>query len=376
MKTVKDLTKQDYQFLVEFAKSLNPMEKEFRKKALESLLTYFPFEGAAFPLVDNKGYYKQLVYANFSQASIEAYENLCYKKDFFAPANATAFQDNKDDKIVLTIEDFKTFVEYEASSLYTECLNHNNFYYEALVLLRNEQSEPIGAVAVYHDKTHNGFSPRERDLLCEISKILEKACLAHLTYYKNSITHNLLQNIMFQHPMGMILCDSNFNILNINKETSLLLEKTGMEPSLNGAKKLLQGYILPTFLSNGAKQYCLLTKPQLEITIDSMITKDAFHDTYNTHYVIYVKNQHGAKEADWNAFLQEKGLTERECEIAELLRLGSQKEDIAERLHISINTVKRHTESIYRKLNISRMNQLQGLYVNCNTSEINPTHSH
>lgn len=373
MKTVTDLTKQDYQFLVEFAKSLNPMDTEFRKKALESLLTYFPFEGAAFPLVDHKGYYKQLVYANFSPSSIEAYENLCYKKDFFAPANAPTYQLNEEDA-VLTIEDFKTYVEYESSSLYTECLNHNDFYYEALVLLRNEQSEPIGAVAVYHDKTHTGFSTRERNLLCEISKILEKACLVHLNFYKSSNNSNLLQNIVFQLPMGMILCDSNFKILQINKETSLLLEKTGMEPSLDGAKKLLHTFILPTFLSNGAKQYCLLTKPQLEVTIDTLITSDSSYDNYNTYYVIYVKNRNGAKEADWSAFLREKGLTERECEIAELLRLGNLKEDITQTLHISINTVKRHTENIYKKLDISRINQLQGLYISCNSPVISVSH--
>lgn len=49
----------------------------------------------------------------------------------------------------------------------------------------------------------------------------------------------------------------------------------------------------------------------------------------------------------------ENGLTERETIIARLLYEGSTYRDIAEYLYISVNTVKHHVTSIYRKLDVS-----------------------
>ncbi|MHA3079973.1 response regulator transcription factor [Acinetobacter sp. ANC 3791] len=49
-------------------------------------------------------------------------------------------------------------------------------------------------------------------------------------------------------------------------------------------------------------------------------------------------------------------LTRREHEVFNLLKQDYSYYDISERLHISLNTIKTHTSSIYSKLNIkSRM---------------------
>ncbi|SQB89656.1 helix-turn-helix transcriptional regulator [Clostridium tetanomorphum] len=60
--------------------------------------------------------------------------------------------------------------------------------------------------------------------------------------------------------------------------------------------------------------------------------------------------------------MKSKGITKRECEIANFLRIGYTTKKIAKNLRISENTVKRHKESIYKKLKISRVNQLNLLY--------------
>ncbi len=52
--------------------------------------------------------------------------------------------------------------------------------------------------------------------------------------------------------------------------------------------------------------------------------------------------------------IHDEVLTTREREVFHLLLNGQSKRDIAEQLHISVNTIKAHTRSIYNKLNLNR----------------------
>lgn len=52
--------------------------------------------------------------------------------------------------------------------------------------------------------------------------------------------------------------------------------------------------------------------------------------------------------------INDEGLTTREREVFHLLLNGQSKRDIAEQLHISVNTIKAHARSIYDKLKLNR----------------------
>lgn len=58
---------------------------------------------------------------------------------------------------------------------------------------------------------------------------------------------------------------------------------------------------------------------------------------------------------------QENGLTHREQEIMLLLIQGANRKMISERLHVSQNTIKTHTHSIYRKFDIHSQSDLLGI---------------
>jgi DNA-binding CsgD family transcriptional regulator len=51
-------------------------------------------------------------------------------------------------------------------------------------------------------------------------------------------------------------------------------------------------------------------------------------------------------------------LTTREREVADWLRAGQSHRDVAARLGISIETVRKHRNSIYRKLSVASIAQL------------------
>lgn len=352
------LTMDDYKNLLSFSEGLNPCDINFRKTAMNDLLRYFPFNGAAFPWVDRNGYYKHLVYVNFTPVSIEAYERDCYKKDFFAPAN----RKEPSEKSVYTIEDFTSYVEYETSSLYSQCLYFNGFYYEALVLLRDEENNPIGAVAVYHGKNSPGFTLREQSLLEEIGIIIEKATRIHLKYLSKENNLVFLNKIFTRHPVGMILCDGSFSIQQINQEALHILKLLDLPADKDGAEILLNEYILPVYQNGITHRFCLRLTEGLEVFLENIITKEQLTGSFVTHYGVFLNLSAGNGRISWNSYLSEKGLTKRECEVTGFLCQGYKIKEIADILNISLNTVKRHKESIYGKLNVNSASQLLVLH--------------
>lgn len=62
-----------------------------------------------------------------------------------------------------------------------------------------------------------------------------------------------------------------------------------------------------------------------------------------------------------NFLMQEKGLTGREMEIASLIRDGMDDQEIADRLFISVHTVRNHIKNLHQKLNVKTRAKLVAL---------------
>ncbi len=85
--------------------------------------------------------------------------------------------------------------------------------------------------------------------------------------------------------------------------------------------------------------------------------------TINTYYFIsryYFRAYEPVPESlnIKNNFFAVNGLSEREEEVSRLLIKGETNSDIGQKLFISVNTVKSHIKSIYKKLNVSNRIQL------------------
>ncbi len=57
------------------------------------------------------------------------------------------------------------------------------------------------------------------------------------------------------------------------------------------------------------------------------------------------------------ALLRELGISPREYEVLQLMAAGLSNQEIADRLFISLNTVKTHTSNLYLKLDVQRRTQ-------------------
>ncbi|MBE9228966.1 hypothetical protein IQ264_26500 [Phormidium sp. LEGE 05292] len=69
----------------------------------------------------------------------------------------------------------------------------------------------------------------------------------------------------------------------------------------------------------------------------------------NQYILIFLENRHQILQEDLQFEQQKYQLTDREIEIWSLLRQEYSYQEIAEKLHISLNTVKTHVKNIYAK---------------------------
>lgn len=62
-------------------------------------------------------------------------------------------------------------------------------------------------------------------------------------------------------------------------------------------------------------------------------------------------------KTDVNELLRARGISQREFEVLELMSKGYSNQEIADKLFISLNTVKTHTSNLFQKLDARRRTQ-------------------
>lgn len=231
------------------------------------------------------------------------------------------------------------------------------------ILLKDDHKDYIGLLSIDQDKDQsiaNNHLP-----VVEITKLVEQALRTHIQFYNLKTNNKLLKNILSHLPVAIILCDDNFHILQINQAAKTYIDIIDKCTTISEADKILKKNFLSGFINSGENEYPIsVGKYQLQLCIRSHVIDDMKKGNYTTCYQITMNCTGISNETKWNDFLGKEGLTKRECEICNLLCHGNTNDEIADDLHISVNTIKRHRESIYRKLNISRINQLNILYEN------------
>ncbi len=100
---------------------------------------------------------------------------------------------------------------------------------------------------------------------------------------------------------------------------------------------------LPAIVVTGYATVNLAIETLVELDAVNFFRKEEFN---RREFVRVVKKEAGARDA-----LQ--SLSDRECEVLDLMIQGQTNKEIAEALIVSVNTVKKHVQNIFTKLNVS-----------------------
>jgi NarL family two-component system response regulator LiaR len=105
--------------------------------------------------------------------------------------------------------------------------------------------------------------------------------------------------------------------------------------------EIYMGVIALLFTGLGIWLAIKLTKPKVEKVVEEKI--------------VYIKNN---SDFTINEIaLQQSGISKRELEVLQLMADGFSNQEIADKLFVSLSTVKTHTSSLFEKLDVRRRTQ-------------------
>jgi DNA-binding CsgD family transcriptional regulator len=105
--------------------------------------------------------------------------------------------------------------------------------------------------------------------------------------------------------------------------------------------EIYMGVIAMLFTGLGIWLAVKLTKPKVEKVVEEKI--------------VYIKNNTDFTIND--AAIQRSGISKRELEVLQLMAEGCSNQEIADKLFVSLSTVKTHTSSLFEKLDVRRRTQ-------------------
>ncbi len=349
------LTEPDYLKILSFVEQAKNYNNDFQQHVLTLLNNIFGYQHATFNLINNKlELFNPRLY-NITEKARDQYYEHYHKTDIFHPKNGNLWFSNK----VISITDIMTTSQYEQTEYYLDFLRSDMLYYE-LVLPLVVNSRLIGGIGVFKQKGEDNFTNRDIVILNKLNQFIASDLWSFLEFAsirKDCQTYN---NCFDETPAGIIILDKNFAIKNCNKAAEAFADKV---------QTPVQQFVYEII----SKLSHELDKPQLDIkflykSFRINIIRNLIQTGYNGDpvYIVFISEDLAGKLGNTDDLRQSCDLTSREFEILELVKNGLSNEEIAEKLYISIHTVKSHMENIFKKLQVK--NRTAALY------EISKTH--
>ena len=115
----------------------------------------------------------------------------------------------------------------------------------------------------------------------------------------------------------------------------------------NHAFEVYIGFIAIIFTSLGIWLALKLFKPAIKTTVKTVIVEKK----------VYMKRHEIACGEKNKTEAKRLGLSQRELEVLELMSAGLSNQEIADKLFVSLNTIKTHSAKIFEKMDVKRRTQ-------------------
>jgi DNA-binding CsgD family transcriptional regulator len=171
---------------------------------------------------------------------------------------------------------------------------------------------------------------------------------------RNQFERQIYYQILHNMNCGVILCDGAFHVQHVSERVADLLPDSFRKYTNQDYSIWIQGNLAPFRDWRDAKPFTLPELPRLRISLHTLQLPSVRQSAHIVNVVVFTPVGQEMRQTPY-------GLTQREKQLCDLLREGKNTRDIANALHISENTCKRHLENIYKKFGVSRRADLMDL---------------
>jgi len=220
-----------------------------------------------------------------------------------------------------------------------------------------------------HKKDEKIFSPEEVDFLEKIhSMLISRLMLFEQMSSQNSFLKHL-QNFLDRSKTGYVILNENFQVLSYNETAcGFLSDITGHNNMMNSLKTVLSMLGIGESAFSQTDSISKLYQDKL-FTIKKHMERQDF-DFYTKKYTLTIfraGESTAVNEFSRELFKKKYSITEKEQNVIDMLSAGMTYAQTAEKLFISLNTVRSHVKNIYAKAGVNNLRGLLSLYKTIDT---------
>lgn len=328
-------------------------QNQFRRKVIDELFNVFGYSYASFWLINNNLELYDPVCNNLYDKVVHEYLDRFYKIDPFYPKNIPSKVLFKRESDIISSRDLGP-AQDKFNNAYADYLSKDFHMHHKAILQFRENHEPWAGIAIFLPKDVEDFSSKDLNclkILCPfISHTLANKIYADTLGCKNEMYELILE----QAQVGILTFDDCFKVHYANSAAK------------DYCAELCKKQRRTTYLDSFIKQHFIDIEDiywrfgmEKEIFSNSMqkfkMKVVASVNKETTMYTVYLFPQNLNNKNRLN-FIYD--LTKREKELIPLILAGFTNQEIADKLYISLSTVKTHIENIYSKLHVTNRTTL------------------
>lgn len=342
----------DYEKMLQFIMSIPPNKGNFCQTLLDQLKDFYGYNYMTLFLVDNNGGLYNPVARNISKYYLDLYLQYYYKVDMFHTMNIPK-QLYSNQKVV-SVTDIMSYDQFCNTEYYNDFFKKMNLHYEiAVPLIYDERT--LGVLGVYKTKEEGNFEQKDYLFFNNINKYI--AINFNTSLYIEDLQDNqlLYKNCAYNASLGILVLGQNLSLLYYNEEAKHICMDIMHCNSVQNSVSLFTSFIYEKIINQTFNNIIIHDICQIKI-VPQIIPKS--NGTIETIYIIYLRNNEKPIDKIIDKMVNIYSFSKREKEIIEQMYDGLSNEEIAKKFYISINTIKKHIENIYKKMGINKRSSL------------------
>ncbi len=349
------LTDSDYKNLARFnlLLSSNSSTDDFERHVLSLISSVFNFNHSAFLKYSDTGHLEKTFSYNVDQKPLNDYINQYKDRDIvhhllikhnykLNPGQAIVFSDILQKKPL--------------QSIGSQNLLFNNRSFYDIFLILNENGDGI---RILREIDKDAFTKKDKEICDYLSKILASQYKTIQENRRSKYELNIFNKNKDNMNFGFIMLSQDFQLINYNKLAVCycndLTESYDINIAINEFKSIVDhensnnmenNYFKNTAFHKTFQSFIVEVVPTVIVNQDNMV---------ENYYMVFIYNKiwFNRMQNKLNYTKEKYNLTNREKEIVSLVSKGLSNKEIADKLFISIYTVKEHMKNISKKMNVN-----------------------